>query len=182
MKILHIIPNLKKGGAERLVLDICNNLGKQKDCEATLITFRHDNSYSFLINDVDWKVIPSSVQLSISGKSIIDVQQLQDYIDTFQPDVIHSHLFETEMVLAYISLPIKTKRIVHFHDNIKPFRNLSFKSLFSKSSLIEFFEKRIVIKSYPENTTSLCISKSSYIMLLTWYVSNQMIQFQNQMK
>ena len=161
MKILHIIPNLKKGGAERLVLDICNNLGKQKDCEVTLITFRHDNSYSFLINDVDWKVIPSSVQLSISGKSIIDVQQLQDYIDTFQPDVIHSHLFETEMVLAYISLPIKTKRIVHFHDNIKPFRNLSFKSLFSKSSLIEFFEKRIVIKSYPENTTSLCISKDT---------------------
>ena len=107
MKILHIIPNFGKGGAERLVLDICNNLSKQKDCEVTLITFRDDNSYSFLINELDWKVIPSSVQLSISGKSIIDVQQLQDYIDTFQPDVIHSHLFETEMVLAYISLPIK---------------------------------------------------------------------------
>ena len=85
LKILHIIPNLRKGGAERLVLDICNNLNKQKDCEVTLITFRDDNSYSFLINELDWKVIPSSVQLSISGKSIIDVQQLQDYIDTFHP-------------------------------------------------------------------------------------------------
>ena len=161
MKILHIIPNLRKGGAERLVLDICNNLNKQKDCEVTLITFRDDNSYSFLINDLDLKVIQSSVQLSISGKSMIDVQQLQDYIDTFQPDVIHSHLFETEMVLAHISLPIKTKRIVHFHDNIKPFRNLSFNSLLSKSSLTEFFEKRIVLKSYPKNTTALCISKDT---------------------
>ena len=84
LKILHIIPNFGKGGAERLVLDICNNLSKQKDCEVTLITFRDDNSYSFLINELDWKVIPSSVQLSISGKSMIDVQQLQDYIDSFQ--------------------------------------------------------------------------------------------------
>jgi glycosyltransferase involved in cell wall biosynthesis len=161
LKILHIIPNLRKGGAERLVLDICNNLNTQKDCKVTLITFRVDNSYSFLTNDLDWEVIPSSVQLSISGKSMIDVQQLQDYIDTFQPDVIHSHLFETEMVLAHISLPTKTKRIVHFHDNMHQFRNLSFNTFFNKNYLADFFEKRIVLKSYPENTTALCISKDT---------------------
>jgi hypothetical protein len=28
LKILHIIPSLRKGGAERIVLDICNELNK----------------------------------------------------------------------------------------------------------------------------------------------------------
>lgn len=162
MKIIHIIPNLKKGGAERLVIDICNNLNKQKDCKVKLITFRHDNSYSFLTNDLDWEVIPSSVQLSITGKSFIEVKQLQKAIDSFQPDIIHSHLFETEMVLAHIELPKQTKRIVHFHDNMRQFRNFSFKTVFYKTFLTDFFEKRIVLKSYPENTSAIGISKNTY--------------------
>ena len=31
MKILHIIPSLGKGGAERLVLDICNEVINQQN-------------------------------------------------------------------------------------------------------------------------------------------------------
>ena len=29
MKIIHVIPNLKKGGAERICVDICNELQNQ---------------------------------------------------------------------------------------------------------------------------------------------------------
>jgi glycosyltransferase involved in cell wall biosynthesis len=161
MKILHLIPSLNKGGAERIVLDICNQLIKKENTTVKLITFRSDNSYSFLTNKQNWEVIPTKVMPSFSRKSLIDVQQLQDYIDTFQPDVIHSHLFETEMVLAHISLPEKTKRIVHFHDNMHQFRNFQLKTLFNKTYLTDFFEKRIVLKSYSENTTAICISKDA---------------------
>jgi glycosyltransferase involved in cell wall biosynthesis len=161
MKILHIIPNLKKGGAERLALNIVSELQSTSNIEVQLITFRSENDYPFLSNSINWKVIPSSVIPSLLGKAIIEVQDLQAYIDAFQPDVIHSHLFETEMVLAHISLPQKTKRIVHFHDNIKQFRNFRFSSLFNKSSLTEFYEKRIVLKGYAKNTSAICISKDT---------------------
>ncbi len=47
MNILHIIPNLRKGGAERLVLDICNALQRHEDVTVKLITFSELNKYTF---------------------------------------------------------------------------------------------------------------------------------------
>lgn len=163
MKILHVIPNLRKGGAERLALNIVTGLLSIPNIEAQLITFSSENDYPFLSNSINWKVIPSRVIPSLSGKSFVDVEQFQEYINIFQPDVIHSHLFESEMVLAHISLPLTTKRIVHFHDNMHQFRNLSFNTFFNKSYLTDFFEKRIVLKNYPKNTTAIAISTNTKV-------------------
>ena len=76
LKVLHIIPNLLKGGAERLVLDICNELEKRVDVKVKLITFRNDNDYEFMSNELDHEVIPSRFIPSVSGKSIIVVKKL----------------------------------------------------------------------------------------------------------
>ncbi len=43
LKILHIIPSLRKGGAESLVLDICNELTAREGVEVKLITFCEEN-------------------------------------------------------------------------------------------------------------------------------------------
>ena len=163
MKILHIIPNLKKGGAERLALNSVSALQSLSNIEVQLITFRDENDYQFLTKTINWKVIPSNVIPSLSGKKFVDIEKFQEYIDAFQPDVIHSHLFETEMVLAHISLPKKTKRIVHFHDNMHQFRNFQLKTLFNKTYLTDFFEKRIVLKNYPENSTAIAISSNTKV-------------------
>jgi len=161
MKIVHLIPELKKGGAERLALNIVNGMQTLSNIDVQLITFRSENDYQFLTKSINWIVIPSKVVPSFFGKSIIEVQRLQDYIDTFQPDVIHSHLFETEFILAHILLPTKTSRIVHFHDNMHQFRNFQLKMFLNKTCLTDFFEKRIILKSYPKNTTAICISKDT---------------------
>ncbi len=125
MKILHIIPNLNKGGAERFVLNICKELTMYNEYDVQLVTFGTENTYSFLSKGLNWKIIPSEVIPSISKNSIVKVKELQQFIIDFQPDIIHSHLFETEMILAYIVLPKKTKRIVHFHDNMFQYKDLT---------------------------------------------------------
>lgn len=158
MKIIHVIPSLKKGGAERLTLNIVNSLQSISNIDVQLITFRSENDYEFLSNTIKWIVIPVKVIPSLSRKSIVEVRQFQDYINIFQPDVIHSHLFESEIVLAHVLLPGKTKRIFHFHDNMRQFRNLSFNTFLNKSYLTNLYEKRIILKSYPENTIAICIS------------------------
>jgi glycosyltransferase involved in cell wall biosynthesis len=160
MKIIQIIPNLKKGGAERLVLDICKKLMQQKNIVVKLIVFSCENEYSFLMPGIDFEVIPSLVNLSFKGKTITELNQLQQYINAFQPDIIHSHLFETEMVLSHITLPKHTKRIVHLHDNINELRNFNIKTIFNKLYVTNYLEKRIVLKNYPKNTTVICISKN----------------------
>jgi len=43
MRIIHIIPSLKKGGAERLVLDICNESINLQNNKVKLVTFSEEN-------------------------------------------------------------------------------------------------------------------------------------------
>lgn len=152
MRILHIIPELNKGGAERLVLNICNELYLQKDVKVLLITFRGSNAFPFLTEKINWKVIPTSVSLSFMNKTNAKVLKLQKSIEEFNPDIIHSHLFETEIVLSQINFP-SAKYFVHFHNNMIQFRNLTLNLYFSKRSLTNYFEKRILLQSYKKRRT-----------------------------
>lgn len=161
MKILHIIPTLAKGGAERLVLNICNELKLTKDNQVKLITFRHHNAYPFLTQDLDWEVIPSKVIPSLTGNEIVEIDDLQDAIKAYQPEIIHSHLFETEIVLSKINYS-KAKFVVHFHDNMEQFENFSTQTLFNKRKITNFYERRLVLKGYKgRNISFIGISKDT---------------------
>jgi glycosyltransferase involved in cell wall biosynthesis len=162
MKILHIIPSLDKGGAERLTLDIVKNLMDVPDVEVALVIFRNQNSYSFLTDAINFHIIPSFYTPSIKGKGKVDVKDLQNFIDTFQPTIIHSHLFETEIVLSRIKLSKDVKRIVHFHDNMHQLRKVKFKKVLEKSTLTNYYERKIVLKSWSKHQTqTIAISKDT---------------------
>ncbi|MBQ1885041.1 MAG: glycosyltransferase, partial [Bacteroidales bacterium] len=150
MRILHIIPRLNKGGAERLCLDICNQLQKREGVQVRLITFSDENNYSFLTDGLDWQVVPASVQLSVFHKNVLNVDALQKAIEDFAPDVIHTHLFEAELVSRSCYYP-KAKWFSHCHDNMRQFRNFGIKTLFNKQLLTNFFEKRYLFLRYKAN-------------------------------
>lgn len=161
IKIVHIIPNLNKGGAERLVIDICLALKKQKDVEVELITFQEGNEYTFLSEELNSKYIPSHFRPSIFGKSSKDTEALQACIQNFAPDVIHSHLFETEMILTQINCG-KAKRIVHFHNKMPQFESLKWSTVLKKANWTNWYEKQCVLRSYARNRTELiAISKDT---------------------
>ncbi len=162
MKILQIIPSLAKGGAERIVLDICNELLKRDNIEIRLVIFHNINDYQFLTNDIDLTIIPSGVVPSILGKSIVEVQDLQNFIDEYKPDIIHSHLFESEIILSHIEFK-NASHFVHFHDNMKQFANFSFQTLVNKEVFANFYEKMKVEKGYYKRvTTFIAISSDSF--------------------
>lgn len=173
MRILLLIPNLQKGGAERLVLDIYNALRNKEGVRVKLITFHKDNAYSFLTEKLDWTVMASVVRPSISSKWEIKVDELQREIENFQPDIIHSHLFETEMVLSQINYP-KAKYVVHFHDNMIQFENWKWRNVFNKLKLTNCYEKRIVEAGYRKRKTEfIAISNDThrYIESVLHYAS-----------
>ncbi len=147
MKILHIIPNLKKGGAERLVLDICNEINKRKDIKVKLITFSNSNEYEFLTKDIDWEVVPANVELSLMHKNYINVNVLQNKIDDFQPDIIHTHLYEAE-IITRSCIYTKAKWFSHCHSNINTF-NQNDKKI--KKYIIDKFEYNYLFKNYIKN-------------------------------
>ena len=150
LRILHIIPRLHKGGAERLCLDICRQLQVRDGVQVRLITFSDENHYPFLIDGLDWQVVPASVQLSVFHKNVLNIDDLQKAIEDFAPDVIHTHLFEVEIVSRSCYYP-KAKWISHCHDNMRQFCNFGFRTLFNKQLLTNFFEKRYLFSRYKAN-------------------------------
>ena len=163
MKIIHVIPNLRKGGAERLVTDIVRELNTRSNTQGRLVIF-HD-LFEYNTSDIKHliEVIPASVQLSVLKKNIYNIAELQQYINDFEPDIIHSHLFEAEIVSRSFTYP-KAHWFSHFHDNMVQFENFSLKTVLNKTKLTNYFEKRTLFKNYKKNggNTFIAISKDSF--------------------
>ena len=141
MKILHIIPNLKKGGAERIVIDIVRILNQNASNQVKLILFEDKIEYD--VEDIKKliEIVPSKVELSITKKHQISIVELQKTIELFQPDSIHSHLFEAEIVSRSCTFP-KAKWFTHSHDRMSSLNNLNLFSIKSKRDLTNYFEKK----------------------------------------
>lgn len=161
MKILLVIPNLKKGGAERLVLDILKQLLLDKNFEAQLVIFRDEIEYQ--VEDIREfiQIIPSSVALSFKRKPVLRINELQTFIEQFMPDVIHTHLFEAEIVSRFCNYS-KARWFTHVHDNMPQLKNLSFKLLANKQAVTNYFEKKILFKNYFRNGGTHFIAISSH--------------------
>ena len=150
IRILHIIPGLRKGGAERLALDICAELSKRTDVEVRMVCLSELNEYPEYSDKVRPVVIKSATKLSIFRKNKLLVGELQEFVNDFKPDIIHSHLFEAEIVSRSIYYP-NAKWYSHCHDNMVQFRNLGVKTLLSKQALTNFYEKRFLFQRYATN-------------------------------
>ena len=171
MKILHIIPTLSKGGAERLVIDIVKQLTKQYSTQARLVIFRDEIRFDISEISKFISIVPSSVNLSLTKKWQVNITDLQDYINNFKPDVIHTHLFEAELVSCFCHYP-EARWFSHVHDNMLQLKNWSWSSM-SKTNITNWYEKRILFKQYKKNggTHFIAISKhtESYIKSVQSY-------------
>ena len=157
LKIIHIIPSIKIGGAEILVIDICVEISKRKNYEVKLITFSNEYGLNEISQSFHYH-IPSYYHPSISAKSEINTCELQDFINDFNPDIIHSHLWESEILLTQLKIK-KAVRFSHFHDNMYQLRRTLFPT--GKKDLTDLFEKNKILKSKLSNF--ICISKDTLL-------------------
>ena len=96
MKVIQVVPSLIKGGAERLALNITNELIKL-DHQVIIVSLRDDNRYPELPTE-NIRITNSNVYYSLLGSDVIEITDFESIIDDFQPDVIHSHLIDSELV------------------------------------------------------------------------------------
>ncbi len=160
MKIIHIIPNLKKGGAERLILDICNEFNLRAGYDTKLITFSDENDYEFLSNKINVKSVKVKLNLSILKKNEIEIENLQKEFDEFKPDIIHTHLLEADLIARSCYYP-NAKWFFHCHSNLKLFSK-NHKDL--KQNIVFKFERSYLFNRIKENggNNFIAISKNTY--------------------
>lgn len=172
-KILHIIPSLIEGGAERLALDICIELSKRANIDVVLVALNRKNDYPQLSSQLNYQVIPSKFIPSIKGKPIIETAELMQFIHNFQPDVIHSHLFEAELASRHKVLK-GVKYFTHCHDNMRQLKKFSIQVLKSKVAFTDFYERKLLLKRYEEcNNSFIAISKHTQ----NYFIENLPKQF-----
>ncbi len=90
MKIIEIIPQLSSGGAERFVVDLCNEL-VQMGHTVTLVVLHNLKRNGFYQEEIDGRVRV----VSMNKKKGMDFRlffQLRHFIRAERPDVVHTHL------------------------------------------------------------------------------------------
>lgn len=158
MRILFLINRLGRGGAQRLMLDVCRELNVRSGIEYRLVGFEPINDFPEYGDDVPYEWCDARVRLSVLGSDEISVAPLQEIIDRFRPDVIHSNLFIPEIV-SRNCVSKGARWFTHCHDNMTQFRRFSLSDLFHKQRLAELYERNHMVCRYRERgNTFIAIS------------------------
>lgn len=157
MKIIQIIPSLGTGGAERLVLNMSEGL-EALGHEVFIITFRRGNHFLQLSEGKQIEVIPSHVSYSITGKGHFDTDDFDCRIREINPDIIHSHLFESELISRHNPMN-GVRYITHWHGLYEPTKPRSFAQYFAKDTWWNLNSVHCLKRNYERcNNQFLCIS------------------------
>jgi glycosyltransferase involved in cell wall biosynthesis len=116
IRILHVIPNLRTGGAERVALDLMHATNSSAASTRLCVLGSIDDCHRSdqCLSDV--------VTLGFSG-SLRDVlgiwrcvRSLQSLIQTWEPHIVHSHLWPAAYVAGLATRGMLCRHIVHVHD------------------------------------------------------------------
>ena len=90
MRIVHIIPSLSRGGAERFVVDLCNELANIKGCEIFLISLRDNAVADSFVSEISDRVTYTSFgkKAGFDAKVLLQVTQ---WMYKVKPDVVNTH-------------------------------------------------------------------------------------------
>jgi len=125
MKILHVIPYLGCGGAEILLSRIAlHQIKKGHEVEIVTLHPPHETYEHFPDRETFEEQIPinrtsSRVKLLKSSQKKELLGEWKKILDRFQPEVIHAHLYEAD-VLAHSILFPGISYITHIHGPLFP--------------------------------------------------------------
>ena len=160
LRILHFIPNLSMGGAERLVIDICNELTTRKNITVALVVMDAVNDFEIPIH-FPILITNSRVKLSVLKKNVYNTKSINKILEEFKPDIIHSHLLEAE-VLSRAIIKTNVRYFSHFHDNIAQLRKNKLWYISTKKNIANFIERTWLLKRYKQSKTNfIAISKDT---------------------
>lgn len=111
MKILHVINNLGSGGAEKLIVQICNSLAQEHEVGLFLM----NNHSDFFLPQLDKKV----KLYKANGGSRFSLKTFQELRKTAKNyEVIHGHLFPVLYYVSFLISLLPKKKWVFTEHNI----------------------------------------------------------------
>lgn len=153
------------GGAEILLATIARNLVKKGHVAHIVCLEPHHETWpnfpdkEGLLNEVPISIIGGSVKFKFLRNPSIDNQTFVDYVNSFKPDIIHSHLYLSEL-LSRSFITTNARYFSHGHDNMPQLKGLGFNTFKSKTLLANFWERFWLLKQYRKcNNKFIAISE-----------------------
>lgn len=152
MRILEVIPALSSGGAERFVVDLCNQMEKDGH-EVTLLTMKNmkDKNYGFYQEELSPKIKHINLALGKFGLQTFFV--LYKTINNIDCDIVHFHLSGTFFGVLSILFDRNKKFVVTSHIQAEnEWRNHRFRSIVKKICLKGHLLNQVAISHQNEKS------------------------------
>lgn len=166
MRILYIINDLRKGGAERYLVDLCKDLQNRPNIDFVIGTLYDSNEYQE--ETLGFPIVKLNFQtFSLRHKN--ENLAYKNLLDEFRPDIVHTHLFLAEFLTSYYVDPSITY-ICHGHDNMVQLERFSINTVFSKKKVFNFLERSHLKKTKYSKVGTAFITNSKDT--LAYYQNN----------
>ena len=166
IKIVHVIESLCFGGAQRFVVDLCNEVAKIDKYDVYIISLCENDPNHSIVNDINLNVNYISFKKG-TGIGITALVRLTKWLKNESPHIVHSHLNAYEYLLLYRMFNSSTS---FFHTIHKP----------ANIECANSFFKKIRAGSYRNHqVTPISISQSSSKAFRSYYKLNNDIIIQS---
>lgn len=154
LRVVHVIPSLGRGGAERLVLDFVETTQKLfPEVVCCVVVLSDIDEYSKAYPTIHIKKIPTTCPISISGRSKPEIDNFHAFIESFQPTIIHSHIYFADLVSHYRVLD-GVKYVSHIHGRTKQLEPFPVHGWTAKESYTNEVERRFITKQFKRTKTN----------------------------
>lgn len=155
LRVLFLITDLGKGGAERFLIDLCRALRNRPGVEFVIGSLFDDNQYRDLTAGLP---IAQLHYTPFSYTKRQDYPEYEQLLRSFRPHVVHTHRYLAEFLSAH-HVTRDVAYVCHGHDNMVQFAPLTPAALFRKAALTNRLEKAYLISR-------------KYRRARTWFVAN----------
>lgn len=158
LRVLYLIPDFGKGGAERFLIDLATALRRRDDVDFVIGLLYERDLYGVLTDDLPIE------QLHFQTFSLRRSNNCPAYfalLRRFRPDVVHTHLFLAEFLSSYYVSP-DIAYICHGHDNMVQLKRPSSRTLATRESLRNLAERRHLIRHKYNKVPTAFVANSTH--------------------
>jgi glycosyltransferase involved in cell wall biosynthesis len=163
LRIVHVIPSLARGGAERLAIDICSVLHKRPDVEYRLVVLSTINQYKELTQELNVVYCPVLLKTFRLQDHRNHLDEWGEFLRSFKPHIIHSHIFFADLA-SRAFLQHDAKYFSHLHGRTTQFEKPVFKFLFTNPK--EYFrhlaQRKYILKKHQNSGTHFFVVSKHY--------------------
>ncbi|MBE9601658.1 glycosyltransferase [Pedobacter sp. MC2016-24] len=111
IRIVHVIGRLGRGGAERFVIDICNEMSRHDRFEIYILSLSENDPEESFVNEINPEVNYISLNKP-TGFSLEALLTLTKWLKALAPHVVHSHMNSFEYLTLF---RLQDKGALFFH-------------------------------------------------------------------